>query len=114
VTLYELPPFKVDFGFMPTPQIPQLPALSMQALDQAIAAAPAGELPEIPAMSSLDTFGLVESLMQSATLTGPLPQFGEAVADVSAAVSAAIQAQAGQVGASVRTVYLAAQGHTGN
>ena len=50
VTLYELPPFKVDFGFLPTPQVPRLPALPMVALDQVIAGAPAARLPEVPAV----------------------------------------------------------------
>lgn len=114
VTLYDLPPFKVDFDYLPTPQVPRLPALPMKALDQVIARAPAARLPEIPAVPSLDTFGLVQSLMQSATLTVPLPQFGAALAQASAAVSIVLQAQANQVGNSVRTAYLASQGHPGN
>ena len=114
VTLYELPPFRVDYGFLPTPQIPRLPALSMTALDQVIAGAPLVRLPDIPAVPDLGTFGLVQSLMQSAALTVPLPQFGAAVAQASAAVNATLQAEANQVGASVRTAYLASQGHPGN
>ena len=111
VTLYELPPFLVDFDVLPTPQVPRLPALSIKALDQVITGAPVVRLPEIPAVPDLDTFGLVQSFMQSATLTAPLPQFGAAVAQASAAVTAALQAQANQVAASVRTQYLASQGH---
>jgi hypothetical protein len=114
VTLYDLPPFKVDFDFLPAPQVPKLPALRMTALDRVIAGAPVARLPEIPAVPSPDTFGLVQSLMQSATLTVPLPQFGVAVAQASAAVTAALQAQANQIGTSVRKSYLASQGHTGN
>jgi hypothetical protein len=86
----------------------------MAALDKVIAAAPLARMPDIPAVPSLDTFGLVQSLMQSATLTVPLPQLGAAVAQASAAVTAALQAQANQVGANVRTAYLASQGHPGN
>jgi len=114
VTLYDLPPFKVDFDFLHAPQIPRLPALPMTALHQVIAGAPVGRLHEIPAVPNLDTFGLVQSLMQSATLTVPLPQLGAAVAQASAAVTAALQAQANQVGTNVRTAYLASQGHPGN
>lgn len=114
VTLYELPPFKVDFGFLPALQVPKLPTLSMAALDRVIAGAPAAQLPEIPVVTSLDTFGLLQSVMESAMLTVPLPQFGAAVTDVSAAVAAALQAQADQVGASVRTAYLAGRVQTGN
>jgi hypothetical protein len=111
VTLYDLPPFKVDFDFLPTPHVPRLPALSMTTLDRVIATAPAARLPEIPAVPAPDSFRLVQSLMQSATLPVPLPQFGAAVADGSAALSAALRAQATQVGASMRTAYLASQGH---
>jgi len=114
VTLYDLPPFKVDYGFLPTPQVPRLPALPMAVLAQMIAAAPAVRMPEIPAVPDLDTFGLVQSLMQSAALTVPLPQLGAAVAQASAAATAALQAQANQIGTSVRTAYLASQGHPGN
>jgi hypothetical protein len=114
MTLYDLPPFKVDYGFLPTPQVPRLPALPMAALDRVIAGAPLARMPEIPAVPKLDTFGLVHSLMQSATLPVPLPQLGAAVAQASAAVSAALQAQANQVGSSVRTAYLASQGQPGN
>jgi hypothetical protein len=114
VTLYDLPPFKVDYGFLPTPQVPRLPALPMALLEQVIAAAPVVRMPEIPAVPDLDTFGLVQSLMQSAALTVPLPQLGAAVAQASAAATAALQAQASQIGTSVRTAYLASQGHPGN
>jgi len=114
VTLYELPPFKVDFTFLPTPRVPPLPTLSMAALDRIVAGAPTLRLPEAPVVPSLDTFNLVESLTRSATLTVQLPPFGAAVADASAAITAALQAQADQIGASVRTAYLANQGHTGN
>lgn len=113
VTLYELPQFKVDFDYLPTLQVPPLPALPMTALDRVIAGAPTVRLPEIPAVPALDTFSLVQSLMQSAALTVPLPQFGAAVANASAAVTAALHAQANQVRASVRTAYLASQGHPG-
>jgi hypothetical protein len=110
VTLYDLPPFQVDFDFLPTPQVPRLPELPVTALDRVVATAPAARLPDIPAVPAPDSFGLVQSLMHSATLPVPLPQFGAAVADASAALSAALQAQATQVGASVRTAYLASQG----
>ena len=34
VTLYDLPPFKVDFDFLPTPQVPRLPGVPMAALER--------------------------------------------------------------------------------
>lgn len=114
ISLYELPPFKVDYGFLPTPRVPRLPPLPMAALDRVIAGAPATGLPDMPAVPSLDTFGLVGSLMRSAAVTAPLPPLGAAVADASAALTAALQAQAGTVGASVQAAYLAAQGQGGN
>jgi hypothetical protein len=114
VTLYELPQFKIDFDYLPTPQVPRLPAISMTALDRVIAGAPTGQLPEIPAVTAPDTFGLVQSLMQSASLTVSLPQFGAAVTSASAAVTAALHEQANHAGASLRAAYLASQGHQGN
>ena len=114
VTLYDLPPFKVDFDFLPTPQVPRLPEVPTAALERVAATAPAARLPEIPMVPAPDSFRLVQSLMQSATLPVPLPQFSAAVAEASAALSAALQAQATQVGASVRSAYLASQGHGGN
>ena len=114
VTLYDLPPFKVDYGFLPTPQLPRLPALPMTALDKVISGAPMVQLPDIPAVPSLDTFGLVQSLMQSAALTVQLPPLGAAFAQASATVTAALQAQANQVGTNVQAAYLASQRHPGN
>ena len=114
VTLYDLPPFKVDYGLLPTPQLPRLPALPMAALDKVIAAAPLARMPDMPAVPSLDTFGLVQSLMQSATLTVPLPPLGAAFAQASAAVIATLQAQVNQVGPYVQTAYLASQRQPGN
>ena len=113
VTLYDLPPFKVDFDRLPTLRLPRLPALPMKALDQVIARAPTVRLPKVPAVPSLDSFGLVKSPKQGAMPAVPLPQLGAAVAQASAAVSTALQAQVNQVGDNVRTAYLASQGHSG-
>jgi hypothetical protein len=95
VSLYELPPFKADVNFLPTPRIPQLPGLSMASLDAAIAAAPAAQLPAAPMVTPPDAFGLVESFTQPAMRAVPLPSFGEAVVDASAAITAALQGHAG-------------------
>lgn len=114
VTVYDLPSFKVDFGFLPAPRVPRLPAPPMTSLDRVIAGVPVARLPGIPAVPNLDTFGLAQSLTRSATLAVPLPQFGAAVAQASAAVTTALQAQANQVDTNVRTAYLASQAHPGN
>ena len=112
VTLFEIPPFKVNFDLLPTPQVPRLPALPMAALDRVIAGAPGVRLPAIPAVPSLDTFGLIQALANLATLPVQLPPLGEAVADASAAASVAIQAEAEQMSASLRAAYLGAPGRT--
>jgi hypothetical protein len=109
VSLYELPPFNVDFDFLPTPQIPALPALPTATLDRVLAGVPTTRFPQLPAVPDLGTFGLVESLMQNAALTVPLPQLGEAIVGATAAVTATLQAEADQIGTSVRTAYLANQ-----
>lgn len=112
VTLYELPPINVDLNVLPTPHVPPLPTLPAETLDRAMAGAPAPRLPDIP-VPTLDTSGLIGSLMKNAALTVPMPSLGQAMADAAAVMTTKLQDEANQISAQLRAAYQTTTGHTG-
>jgi hypothetical protein len=110
VTLYELPPFTVDFGYLPRPQVPSLPPFSMEQLRPVLEGIGTVRLPELPPLPALRTFDLVETLMAGMTMTVPLPSLDEAVTVVTGELMIMLRAEAAEVAAGVRDKYLASQG----
>jgi hypothetical protein len=111
VTLYELPPFQVDFGYLPRLRVPPLTPFSMEPLRPVLEQIPVPRLAELPAVPPLNTFGVVRTLMANATMPVPLPRLDEAVTEVTDTVLAMLRAEAANADARERRAYLASQGH---
>jgi len=110
VTLYELPPFRVDFGYLPRVSVPPLTPFSLAPLRPVLEQIPLPRLAELPAVPTVDTFGVVRTLMANAIMPVPLPRLDEAVTELTDTVLAMLRAEAASVAARERRAYLASQG----
>ena len=81
--LYELPPFTVDFGYLPKPQVPAIEAFTLAPLATILDSSPRVAVPEIPAIPSLHSLELVNSLLPDRSATVPWPRLGDTVIDTS-------------------------------
>lgn len=110
VTLYELPPFQVDLGYLPRLQVPPLTPFSVAPLRPMLEQIPLPRLADRPAVPPLNTFGMVRTLMANATLPVSLPRLDQAVTEVTDTLLAMLRAEAGLVATRERQAYLAGQG----
>jgi serine/threonine protein kinase len=90
VSLYELPSFSANIPPLPAPQIPDLPALSLDSMAPVLNKVPVIQLPNLPSMPSPQTYDLVDTLMRGTTITMAPPGIATAVLDASQVVFQAI------------------------
>ena len=88
ITLYELPPFTVTCDHLPRPQIPAMEAFSLEPVAAVLAGRPdvRAMMPEMPAIPSLSTAGLVENLLPGRAVTMPWLGIDEAITQAAAAL----------------------------
>lgn len=91
--VYDLPPFNIDFGFMPRPQVPGVEAFTLAPLAEVLESAPRVSVPEIPAVPSLHSLELVDSLTPDRSVAVPWPLIDETVIDTSNSIRDAILAE---------------------
>ena len=86
--LFELPPFSVDFDFLPRPQVPPIDAFTLEPVAAVLARRPTvgvGMIP-MPPVSGPDAFDFIEAIAPDGARAIQLPRFDDAVAEATNAL----------------------------
>jgi len=92
ITLYDLPPFTVTCDYLPRPQIPAVEAFSLGPVAAILAGRPDARstMPAMPAIPSVNTIGLVESLLPGKAAAVSWSGIDEVITQATAAIKSQI------------------------
>ena len=113
ITLYELPPFEVQLGYLPRLEVPPLRAFTLDAMRPALESVPRVRVPQVPPVPSLPTSDLLgifqDALMPGVAVPLQLPRLADAISEAWHSVASSLATDAKKNAESMREPYLASQ-----
>jgi len=113
ITLYELPPFEVRLGYLPSLEVPELRAFTLEAIRPALESMPRIQVPQVPPVPSLPTADLLgvftETMMAVTAVPLPLPRLADAVSEAWHSVASSLMNVARKDAESLWQPHLASQ-----